>query len=428
MAEESLDSGNILISVRENSISISIDAVPNFSFDRKGRLIGAYIDGHNFRRTMDNRVIEKWAHRERGFKERIRRELSAEEKRRFLDELHATLSRVYREVEAGKFQMVPSARAEPASLAEVQSWLERILAWDYARLEKERELFLKVYKPVTILPPDQYLALVLQATEGCSYNRCTFCQFYRDRKFRIKPEEEFRAHIKAVKELFGEALGLRKSIFLADANALVIAQKLLLPIFEAINEEFAIIPAHLKGPALAQWKREHPLFFQGIYSFISAFDALRKSEDDFHVLGRQGLRRVYIGLETGDDDLLRFLNKPGSAADVCRAVSTIKGGGIKVGVIIMTGIGGDRYAEGHVKNSIEAVNAMGLGEGDIVYFSRFVDHPGSEYARRAAAQGIRPLTREEVQEQTRRIKAGFIFPDPARPPKVSVYDIREFIY
>jgi radical SAM superfamily enzyme YgiQ (UPF0313 family) len=68
-----------------------------------------------------------------------------------------------------------------------RAWLSHIAGWNWDRLEGEAGPFRNsIYKPVSILPPDQYLALVVQATEGCSYNECSFCTFYRDRPFRIK--------------------------------------------------------------------------------------------------------------------------------------------------------------------------------------------------------------------------------------------------
>jgi len=436
--------GTVFVNVRRETISISIGTVPSYTFDREGRLFAAYVEGHTYRRTMDNRVIEKWAQRERGIKRRVRRELPPAEKRAFLEGVYATVERIHRALAEGTFRLVDSPRRTAdksrrldrfsqapcfnRGLDEVREALAQILCWDYQRLEGERERFLAVYKPIGILPPDQYMALVLQATEGCSYNRCTFCQFYRDRRFRIKSTAEFREHIRAVKALFGRAVGLRKSIFLADANALVIPQRCLLPLFEAVNEAFVFIPPSLAGSARARWKAAHPVSFEGVYSFVSALDALRKSPDDFRALADLHLRRVYIGLESGDDALLRFLNKPCTAEDALRAVGTIKAGGVNVGVIIMTGIGGEQYAADHVARTIEVVNAMELGPGDIIYFSEFVEFPGSEYARRAAEEGITPLTRERIRAQTEAIKAGLLFPDPPKRPKISVYDIREFSY
>ena len=203
---------------------------------------------------------------------------------------------------------------------------------------------------------------------------------------------------------------LRKSLFLADANALVAPMPRLRAWLDIIAQE-GILAASA-----------------GIYSFMDAFDVHRKSPDEWAELAGRGLRRVYIGMETGDDALLRWLRKPGTVADVIEAVARLREAGITASVIIMTGIGGERYAETHVCGTIAALNAMSLGAGDIVYFSPFVDHPDSEYGRLAEATSIRPLTEAEMATQEAAIRHGLRAQNPAHPPQVSRYDIREFIY
>ena len=282
--------------------------------------------------------------------------------------------------------------------------------WDWIALQADAGRFAEIYRPVSILPPDQYLALVVQATEGCSYNRCTFCDFYRDRPFRVKSADELRAHIAAVQAFFGPALGLRKSLFLADANALVVPMPRLRAWLDVIAEA-RILSVDA-----------------GIFSFMDAFDVQRKTADAWAELAARGLRRVYIGMETGDDGLLRWLRKPGTAADVSDAVSLLKRAGIAVSVIIMTGVGGERYAEAHVCGTITALNAMPLGAGDIVYFSPFVAQPGSEYGSLAATEHVRPLSDTAIAAQEVAIRAALRPHDPLHPPQVSRYDIREFIY
>ena len=291
-----------------------------------------------------------------------------------------------------------------------------IAAWDWAALQADRARFHQVYRPVSILPPDQYLALVLQATEGCSHNACTFCDFYRGRPFRIKSLAEFQEHMTQVREFFGPSLALRKSIFLADANALVIPQPRLLALLDAVNESFPIKGATRDSAA-----------FAGIYSFIDAFHVERKSVAQWAALAARGLRRAYIGMESGDDGLLRFLNKPGTVADAVEAVDRLKAAGVAVSVILLLGAGGDRYTASHVTGTIAALNAMPLGGGDLVYFSDFVALPDAEYGRRALAAGIRPLSQEEMRAQERDIRAGLHWAGASHPPQMSRYDIREFI-
>src|SRR5690606_30427165 len=87
---------------------------------------------------------------------------------------------------------------------------EEILRWTPERLLAEKERFDQVYRPISILPPDQYLSIVLQATEGCTWNRCTFCTFYQDRPFRAKTEDEFARHVEGVRALLGKGVLMRK--------------------------------------------------------------------------------------------------------------------------------------------------------------------------------------------------------------------------
>jgi hypothetical protein len=380
--------GAITVRIRPQVINLLVgDEAPSYSFDLAGRLIGAFAGGVNYRRGLDNRVLSKW----RGSAGiRQRRWLTAEEACSFLTDAYGLAGRA------------AAATGDPR-LAVLQDW-------DWTALQTDAGRFAEVYRPVSILPPDQYLALVVQATEGCSYNQCTFCDFYRDRPFRVKSADELRTHIAAARAFFGPAIGLRKSLFLADANALVAPMPRLRAWLDVIAEA-RVLPTGA-----------------GIFSFMDAFDVQRKTADEWAELAARGLRRVYIGMETGDDGLLRWLRKPGTAADVSDAVSLSKGADIAVSVIVMTGVGGERYAEAHVCGTIAALNAMPLGAGDIVYFSPFVAQPGSEYGTMAATEHVRPLSDAEIAAQEVAIRAALRPHDLKHPPQFSRYDIREFIY
>ena len=390
----------VTVRLRPQAINLLVDSEqPSYSFDLSGRMIGAFVAGRNYRRGLDNRVLEKWPGPGGA---RQRRWLPPGEAQIFLAAAYDLADRV-----AG---MTGDPR------------LAVLRGWSWSRLEADAAHFAHVYRPVSILPPDQYLALVLQATEGCSYNRCTFCDFYRGRPFRIKSPEELRAHIADVRTFFGPAIALRKSLFLADANTLVAPMSRLLGWLDVITQTGVLPdrPGHGRG---------------GIYSFMDAFDVHRKAPADWLELAARGVRRVYIGMESGDDALLRFLRKPGTVGDVVNAVTTLKAAGIAVSVIIMTGIGGDRYAADHVAGTVAALNAMPLGAGDIVYFSPFVDRSpaesgeaGSEYGRLAAEAGIAPLSAAAAAAQEEAMRAGLCPHDRAHPPQISRYDVREFIY
>jgi len=161
-----------------------------------------------------------------------------------------------------------------------------------------------------------------------------------------------------------------------------------------------------------------------IYSFVSAFDVERKSANDWAELHALGLRRAYIGLETGDDVLLRFLNKPGSVDDVIGAVNGLRAGGVSVAVIVMAGIGGDRFAPTHIERTVNAIRTMKLGPDDLVYISNYVPAPNTEYPELAAQIGIRALSDEEIEEQLRTLQAAIR--EVAPETKVAPYRVDGF--
>ncbi len=409
------DGKRVTINARRESTVIMQNEDTSFTFDYEGRLIGAFFDGRNYRRSLANEILEKQSGVRPGLSGRLRRTLSR-------DEVQSLETRAYH------FARTMAEQVNGAAPETIHEALARVQTYDYARLETERASYAHIYRPVTILPPDQYLALYLQATEGCTYNHCQFCGFYRDRRFYIKSADEFRTHILAVRDFFGGGLSLRRSIFLGDANALTAPQADLVPMFDAITSQFAILPHGLSQEAREQWAAAHPIHFNGIYSFVDAFSMHRTDPRHYAELAARGLRRVYIGLESGDQELLRFLGKPNTPRDVIELVYDLKAGGVAVGVIILVGAGGAHYQEAHIRETCAVINMLPLDENDLIYFSEMVDYPGSTYAQQLAKAGIAPLGIGEVEHQMVRLRAGFQFRDPERAPKVSYYDIREFVY
>jgi len=393
--------GEVYLNPQPCYLTISENLQQHYSFDPAGRFMTGFMGGVNYRRGLDSSILCKQVNRHAP---KLRRRLSEPESRALIEDVQARVARI-------ADQLADSAQAD------LLPQLQTILGWDYARLSQERAAFRDIYKPISILPPDQYLSVVLQAAEGCSWNRCTFCTFYRDRKFRIKCPTDFRLHMQQIKGLLGQAIGLRKSIFLGDANALVIPQRRLVDLLQVVHEEFSI-GARKPGDDYA---------LKGIYSFLDIFGAERKTLDDYRELAAYGLKRIYIGLETGDDDLFALLNKPGAPLACVEAVQTIKQAGIAVGVIILAGAGGDRFAAQHVAQSVARIRAMDLDSEDIVYVSPLVVSGEDAYSQRLREQGGQPLTRDAVQQQVAALKAA-LRPTRTNCPKVSLYHIEEFIY
>ncbi len=420
MEKHSSPKPTVLLKAKTHAFTVSIEMKQIYSFDKKGRLIGGYVDGINYKRGLDNSVLQKWSSRENGERVRQRRKLTDPERQDFFSEMSKTLLNILTHPDQYDINAPEEGLAK--------DWLRRAAEHDFESLEHDAQKFASVYKPVTILPPDQYYSLVLQITEGCSYNKCTFCNFYKDRPFRIKSPDALKSHIAGVNDFFGGTLGLRQSVFLADANALIMPQARLIEMLKIINESYPIIADDSRGKEIARRRRAGEPVFDGIFSFIDLFTGEYKSTEQFREMASLGVKRAYIGMESGSKALLEFLNKPGSKDELVDAVNKIKAGGVHVGVIVLIGAGGKTYSAGHIHDTTDALNAMNLDDKDFIYFSDFYPQPGTLYATIAKEAEVEPLTRREMRAQEETIRKGLRFTQLDNPPKITTYDIREFLY
>ena len=298
-----------------------------------------------------------------------------------------------------------------AGITAVLRALGRLAGWDGAALQRDARRFAEIYTPVGILPPDQYLAQVVQLTHGCSFNTCTFCTFYRDIPFRIRTVEELRTHLAEVDAFLGRGALLRRSLFLGDANALVVPMSKLGPLVETVRDHY----------------QDELDRFQGMHAFLDGFSGAKKDVADYQYLRDLGLTRVSVGMESGHDPLLAWLRKPGSAREVAEAARTMKAAGLQIALIALIGAGGQRFAEVHARDTAALLAGLPLDDRDIVYFSEYVDQPGAPYGVVAEEEGIVSLDRSAREAQRMEIAAG-LTPHSAGGPRTGVYDIREFTY
>ncbi len=391
------------ISQKNNSLTISTET-PNetcvFSFDKEGRLWTALINKISYRRGLNGNIVAKWSS---GREVLHRKWLDQDEKDWLLSMSHREVLNIQKDLYSENIKFEPPM--DNVTVKEI-GYLAKINNGFY---QNDVKTYSTVYKPVGILPPDQYISVVLQLTEGCSFNKCTFCNFYRDRPFKIKTPKEFNDHILDVKNFIGIGLSLRRTIFLGDANALVVPTKKLLPLIETIHK-------HLDVAGLG-----------GLFAFLDGFSGEKKSINEYKSLKDLGLEKIYIGLESGCNELLKFLNKPGSAEEALEAVHQIKSAGISVGIIVLLGAGGKQFQDQHIKDTINIINRMNLDADDLLYFSELIESDGLEYSKQAFSANLKPLSSQERFLQRNMIEENLIFSE-AGTPHISTYDIRDFVY
>ena len=371
-----------LANLTERATVLSPDRGQVVTFDRDGRLVYYFRRGETFKRSLGSGIHLRFR-----TVSRQRRQLTQPEARQIFHEV----------LEVARQQL-------PLTSGEIRRRLEEeILTWSVDSLTGEAERFQSAYNPISILPPDQYRSIVLQATEGCSWSRCTFCNFYMDRPFRSRSVSEFHSHVAAVKDLLGEGLRLRRGIFVADGNALALANRRLDPLLDQAVEAF---------PA------------QELFGFVDLYSGERRSAADWKYLRRRGLRRVYIGMETGLDELLEFVHKPGSAVEMEDFVRVLKGVGLEISLIVMVGLGGQEYRERHRNASRDLLLRLPLDRQDLIYLSPFVEQGNTDYGQHRLDAGLTAMSEVEIELEL----AGLARDLRGEGLRASRYDIREFIY
>ncbi len=183
------------------------------------------------------------------------------------------------------------------------------------------------YEGMIFRPPSEAESLILQVTVGCSYNRCTFCGAYREKIFRIKSFEEVKEDIDEASR-FGGSI---RRVFLADGDALAIPQKDLLRILEYMKSKF---------PYLER---------VGIYA--NANDILKRDGDELKALKDLGLGIIYMGLESGNQEVLRRVKKNATIGRMVQAARRVKESEILLSVTVILGLGGVEYSLIHAKDT-----------------------------------------------------------------------------
>jgi radical SAM superfamily enzyme YgiQ (UPF0313 family) len=183
-------------------------------------------------------------------------------------------------------------------------------------------------------PPSEADSLIVQATIGCSWNHCTYCDMYRDKSFRARDVEEVLADIDEAGDVAGADVA---KVFLADGDALVLPTATLLRVLER---------ARARLPNLER-----------VSCYAMARNVMEKSDAELAELAAAGLGLLYVGPESGDDVTLRRIAKGDDAKTHVAAAERAHAAGMKLSVIALLGIAGERSAE-HAQATGELVTKM----------------------------------------------------------------------
>ena len=398
-------------------------------YDLKGRLVKISDHEQFWRRSLSGRVLHsrKLIAEEGGGI--ARGVLSDGDARTVVQQIQPHTTAIYEAIQNAATQIELARPSAAESRQRITPVLRLAVSFDEPAAARDVQQFQAIYGRVAVLPPDQYNALVLQATEGCAYAGCTFCGLYRGVKHRKKSADEFRKHIHDAVRYHGDGLRARRSIFLGEANALTQPTSILKEFFHVIAEQLELPPPEQPSSGIgASWWLGDEKRFDGISSFLDAFTNTNRTAADYRELRNGGLRRVYIGLESGAPVLLKWLRKPATPEAALKCVQLLKECDIIVGVIVLIGAGGREHAAAHVRETIRVLNEMPLGRNDYIYFSPLVVYPGSQYNTQAMNDAVTPLSVEEVHQQEQEIRLGLRFNLQRGKPYLARYELETFVY
>lgn len=225
-------------------------------------------------------------------------------------------------------------------------------------------------------PPSEAKSLILPVTNGCSWNKCTFCEMYTQpqKKFRARKPEDVRQDI----DNAAKSLGGVKRVFLADGDAMVLPTRRLVEILGELNAAF---------PEL-----------QRVSSYCLPRNLAKKTVEDLKQLKEAGLKILYVGMESGDDEVLQRINKGETWESTRSALLKIREAGLTSSVMVLNGLGGETLSRQHAINTATLCN-----ETQPDYLSTLVvSFPqGEERFREGFGEGFVPLSQRGLFEEIR---------------------------
>ena len=235
-------------------------------------------------------------------------------------------------------------------------------------------------------PPSEDKGLMLRVAVGCSHNACTFCGMYRNVKFRVRPLDQLLPLIAEAKE---RTPNLRR-VFLGDGNALTAPTDELLPILQRLKSTF---------PTL-----------NSISCAARASDLLEKTPADLALLSSKGLSLIYLGVESGDDEVLRRIYKGVTVADIKKAGQAADAAGIELSTMIILGLGGKELTEEHAIHTADILNAL---SPSMLGIMTLLPRAGTPLERQIEVGQFQRLSRQETLQELLTLLTRLNLPRPS---------------
>lgn len=183
-------------------------------------------------------------------------------------------------------------------------------------------------------PPSEANSLIFQVTLGCSFNKCSFCNMYRTKEYVERPWDEIKAEIDMVSKFYPDA----DRIFLADGDALNMSKDRLVQILQYLYQKFAKI--------------------ERISCYAMPKNLLQKTDAELKELREAGLHMFYVGIESGNDVVLKKVTKGATGRSIVQACNKAKKHGYVVSCMVILGLGGRKYSNEHIADTAKVLSEI----------------------------------------------------------------------
>ncbi len=226
-------------------------------------------------------------------------------------------------------------------------------------------------------PPSEASSLIIQVTLGCSHNTCAFCTMYKEKRFYNRPLEDVLADLREVAERYSTRV---RRIFLADGDALIRKTDDLLVILDEIAKLYPNC--------------------ERVTAYASPGSLLIKKEEELRELREHGLTMVYLGLESGSDEVLKLMTKGFTSAQIVEGGLKARHAGMQLSVTAIAGLGGKKLSREHVEGTARALSEM---DPEYVGVLTLEVHPDTPLEAWVKDGSFELLDSTEVLQETRRL-------------------------
>jgi len=228
------------------------------------------------------------------------------------------------------------------------------------------------YEGMIIRPPSEANSILLQVTLGCSHNKCTFCGTFRQKRFNIKKDDIIFEDIEFARQYCRR----QNRLFLCDGDALIVPQQRLVKILNRIRDRLPWVDR------------------VGLYANTKGISM--KTDEQLKELYDLGVKIAYMGLETGDDKVLKDIRKGATAEKMITMGKKIKASGIKLSVTVLVGIAGKQRSRTHAMETGKVLSAM---DPDYVGALSLMLVPGTELNKDYEEGKFELITAQEMLEE-----------------------------